>query len=193
MIRIGIVILIFLSPLIVISPSSAVEIQNLRSGLVCETQADVRGSKLHVGWICVDTEEIYVTGQGRCMFNQLWEPCVWYGFEFDYENAEEGTVVSCTATWQIAGDEGGPERIVEEKTQSAEWSFSLEPGDGHHFWPQYVTLRARLREAREDTEETACSIDGEEVFRFRITKIFPEINREILDNSLRRAFYLDRQ
>ena len=105
MIRISKIFLIVLTAWVSSGPCFALEIQNFRSGLVCEFEEEISDIEIPISWICVETETVYVTGQGRCVYDSRDEHCTWYGYEFDYTDATEGDEISCTYTSVLPGNE----------------------------------------------------------------------------------------
>lgn len=85
----------------------------------------------------METETIYITGQGQCTYDGRKEKCTWYGFEFDYSNASEEDEITCVSTSSAPTNIGTPKGVDEEDVTVYEWSYTLSPGNGHHFNPQY--------------------------------------------------------
>ena len=167
--------------------SSAIEVQNFRAGLVCEARLDIEGSDvgLPVGWICFETEAIYMTGQGRCVYDRQEKHCSWYGFEFDYKGATEGDEIQCRSTSTLPTDIGNPSAEKAEDTTTYEYSLVLPAGDGHFYNPQYSVFSPGGVELA-DTDETVCSFEGKELFRFRFTIIYPSLTEKAVDDSIER-------
>ncbi len=187
MVRISIFSLLALTVGISAGPVFALEIQNFRAGLVCELELEISDDvDLPVEWICFETETVYITGQGRCVYNQEDKHCTWYGFEFDYTGAVEGDEISCTSTSVLPANLGSPKGIDEEDVTVSEWSYSLPPGDGHHYNPQYSVFGMQDETETVDSDETVCTYDGKELYRFRFTKIYPALREKNARDSLRR-------
>lgn len=186
MIRKGIWFLLFLTVGISAGPGFALEIQNFRSGLVCELELELSDVDMPIEWICFETETVYITGQGRCVYDRKDEHCTWYGYEFDYTGAVEGEEIFCTSTSVLPHNEGTPKGVNKQDVTYSEWSYSLPPGDGHHYNPQYSVFGFQDEIESLDSDETVCSIYGKELFRFRFMTIFPALDEKPVENSVRR-------
>lgn len=179
---------VFLALVVGISagPGFALEIQNFRSGLVCELELEISDDvRLPVEWICFETETVYITGQGRCVWNREDKHCTWYGFEFDYTDAVEGDEILCKSTSALPGNLGSPTGIDEEDVTVSEWSYSLPPGDGHHYNPQYSVFGMQDEAETVNSGETVCTLDGKELYRFRFTKIYPALRQKTIEDAVR--------
>jgi len=71
--------------LLAANPASATEVSDFRSGLVCDPGEH--------GWICLRTEDIHLTGQGKCVYAKQEMPCTWYGFSFHYSDNKPGALL----------------------------------------------------------------------------------------------------
>ncbi len=183
--------MLVLTTALTIAPCYAVEIQNFRSGLLCEMDQESAVGDVSISWICLETETIYITGQGQCTYDGQAKKCTWYGYEFDYSNASEEDEITCVSTSSLPVNIGTPKGVDAEEVTVYEWSYTLPPGNGHHFNPQYSVAAAHLDRQSVNDEETVCSVDGKELYRFRFTIIFPALTedtlRERLSRHLRKA------
>lgn len=177
-------VLVLTTPLTV-APCYAVEIQNFRSGLLCDIDVEVATGDVPISWICLETETIHITGQGQCTYDGQEEKCTWYGYEFDYSNARAEDEITCVSTSSVPTNIGSPRGVEAENVTVHERSYTLPPGSGHHFNPQYSVARARLDE-QSVHDETVCSVDGKELYRFRFTKIYPVLSEDTLGEMLYR-------
>jgi hypothetical protein len=145
----------------------AAEITNFKSGLVCFDGKELTG-------VCHVTEDIYITGQGTCVYNRERKPCTWYGFSFDYKKAKPGTEILCKYKTSQKIADGNPKEIRNPSTDSGEYTIKLENESGHFFNPQYslFTGYATLADSILATE-TVCSIDGKQVFSYKTREHFP--------------------
>lgn len=168
------------------APSHALEIDNFRSGLLCDIDEEFSFGDVPIRWICFETEIIYVTGQGQCTYDGREEKCTWYGYEFEYSGATEDDEISCVSTSSLPGNVGNPKGVDETGVTVYEWSYKLPPGDGHHFNPQYSVAAASLDQETIRPEETVCSVDGKELYRFRTTTIFPAVTEKTVRNAFDR-------
>jgi hypothetical protein len=144
------------------------EIENFKSGLVCPDRTGDVGK----GWICFETEDVAVTGQGRCTYNGEEAPCTWYGFQFDYRNAGSGERISCVTTSSEPIYYGDPDNADEAAVTTKEWAFELEPGSGRYYNPQY-SLSAPQRDQTLVSDETVCSANDGIIFRYKIRTTYP--------------------
>jgi len=167
-------------------PCYAVEIQNFRSGLLCDVDEEFPIGKVPIRWICVETETIYITGQGRCTYDGRKEKCTWYGFEFDYSDAGEEDEITCASASSLPANIGTPTGVEENDVTAHEWSFTLPPGNGHYFNPQYSVAAASLDQQTSNDTETLCSVNGKELFRFRRTIIYPALTKDTVRETLNR-------
>ncbi len=146
----------------------AVEIENFKSGLVCPYHPEKDG-----GWICVETETVYITGQGTCVFGEVKKRCNWYGFEFDYSNITEDIEVSCISKHSKIGTFGNPDRITSDDVKVSDYKITLKPNDNHFFNPQFSTFNFSSDTKNVTHTETNCSVEGEEVFSFKFDLVYP--------------------
>src|SRR3546814_7048738 len=108
-----------LAMILTVAPCHALEIQNFRSGLLCDVDKKFTTGDIPISWICFETETIYVTGQGQCTFDGQEKKCSWYGYEFDYSNASEEDEIKCVSTSSVPvpiGTPKGAEKRSEEHT-----------------------------------------------------------------------------
>lgn len=155
-------------------PSSATEVADVRVGLVCDPGKN--------GWICIQTEDIHLTGQGKCVFNKQEMPCTWYGFSFQYWDNKPGTQLVCNYKTALPWTMGNPTQVVEGQTTEGTYSLPLEGTNGRFYNPQYRIYGLRDRGQPIDVISTRCSIDGKEVVNFRfniITGEIPEARRDL--------------
>jgi hypothetical protein len=155
--------LVFLS----VSQINAAEIINFKSGLICSDGKELIG-------VCHNTEDVYVTGQSMCVWNGESKPCTWYGFSFDYKKAKPGTEILCKFKLSKNIADGNPNEIRSKSTNSGEYKIKLEKESGHFFNPQYFlfTGYSNLSDSV-ITSETVCSIEGKQVFSYKIKAHFP--------------------
>jgi hypothetical protein len=147
--------------------ANAAEISNFKAGLICSDGKDFIG-------VCHTTEDIYITGQSTCVFNKEYKPCTWYGFSFDYAKVKPQTELLCKYKTSQNIMDGNPKEIRSDSTNSGEYTIKLEGESGHFFNPQYF-LFAGYRKLSDSTitTETVCSIEGKEVFKYKIKAHFP--------------------
>ena len=146
--------------------SSALEIERFESGLACT-------DGYSFGWICHDTEEIHVTGQGRCVWDGETLPCTWYGFEFDYSGNHDDITIECNFSASEAGSSGNPAGVIEDESDSGSYSFKLEGEQGTFFNPQYMLLSTRPAEKALLRTDTTCKAGDTVLFEFGFNIHFP--------------------
>lgn len=146
---------------------AATEVSDFKFGLVCDP------GKAHA-WICHETEDIQVTGQGRCVYDGKQFPCTWYGFSFNYTNNIPGTELECEYTSTLPRDMGNPEGVVARNVATGKYSLTLEHVEGRVYNPQYTILGVRAPDDDVlDSTTTKCSIAGKKVAVFRLNRIIP--------------------
>src|SRR5687768_5008900 len=115
-------------------PCAAIEVANVRSGLVCN---DASRSTAGGGWVCHETQDILVTDQGRCTYDGKQRPCTWIGFEFDYAHAGEGTKLQCVSESSAPTRTGNPQAELAVEVTSQPFELELAGASGHFFNPMY--------------------------------------------------------
>ena len=172
--RIWLTIIAFLLATAPNGMSQELQIDNFRSGLDCR-YADPN-AQADIGWICFETETILMTGQGRCVFNGETRACNWYGYEFDYTNAQPDEEISCIVTSSEVGTIGNPDEVEAQNTKTYEYSYKLEGKDGHLYNPQYSIFSTAPAENHSIVNHTICSLNERELFQFRFEKLYPTEN-----------------
>lgn len=145
----------------------AIEITDFKFGLVCPN------ADSNVGWVCHETKDILITGQGQCVFDGNKVPCTWYGFSFNYANARASDVIRCTYTMSQPVTMGNPTGIVSRETNEGKYEFSVPVGAGSFFNPQYSVFAIEKRGRETQQEHTECRINGKPAFSFDANFIFP--------------------
>ena len=148
--------------------SSAIEIQNFKSGLMCGINKD------EMGWVCFEQEEINVTGQSTCLSGEDVLKCTWYGYSFDYVDAKPGQKVSCKYWDSEPVTNVNLEGAEEESKKYFEFSFILDKSQGHFTNPQYSVLGVSgTNKAKKITQEVVCSSEGVELYSYKFETIYP--------------------
>lgn len=164
--------LILLGASIFSLPVAAQEITNFRSGLACLNSSF--GSKdFGKRSICVDTEIIPITGQSVCVFNGEDRPCTWYGFEFEYKNANGVQKIICSNTSDRPGDVGGPDGISAKDVSAIEYTLELKGDSGRVFNPQYSVYRPGTQNSEEVIDKTVCRVGERKLFEFKFRIMYP--------------------
>ncbi|HET9581377.1 MAG TPA: hypothetical protein VFP76_00990 [Gemmatimonadota bacterium] len=86
--------------------------------------------------IC-ESRDVLVRGEDICIWSGERRSCTWWGFEFDYENADPSVPLTCTTTRSVPGDEGNYEGIRNKNATTATGETPLGSENGHQFSPGY--------------------------------------------------------
>jgi len=139
-----------------------VAISNLKVGMVCGKLSDPE--------ICAETNDIQVTGEGRCVFVGKVIPCTWYGYSFDYQSNGKPVKLQCNSTSSVPVNEGNPRELIKASSQYGEFELEL-TGDSSHFVnPLYSGSNSSFRDA---IKTTSCSYKGKEIFSYKVTLHYP--------------------
>ena len=150
-----------------IGSANSIEISNFKSGLFC-TDLET------FGWVCHETEQIYVTGQSKCIYDNGSIPCTWHGFEFDYKNHKEGDIISCKLESSRIFSLGNPEGVLSNDTTSDEYELEIPYGSGHFYNPQYVGLSVVTTSEDIEKQDTVCYSNDKEIFRYTKQFVYPK-------------------
>ena len=156
------------------SRTIATEIDNFAFGLVCTDDSTF-------AWVCFETRDVHVTGQGRCVYDNNLYPCTWFGFEFDYSGAEPGDTIEGTSTSNRPINTGNPNETIAENTSTTEFQLTLDLIEGHFYNGQYSVLTVNAPPLE---EEITCSLKGEQLLKFSYRVLYPPLDPE-RDVSLR--------
>ncbi len=156
------------------TPAGAIEIQNFKAGLNCFANQEVDAENPKTGWICFTDNTIHITGQGECVYNGVKQRCTWYGYEFDYIDASDDEVITCTNTSSQPVDFGDPEKVISSDASTYEYSFKLKPGAGHFYNPQYSLMFVSGDAETVVEDETVCRSGDQEVLRFQFKFVYPQ-------------------
>ncbi len=148
------------------SHAMGLDISNFKSGLACTDSKTF-------GWICHETEEIHITGQGRCTWNGEEKACTWHGFQFDYSGNTKDTIIECEYESSAMLNEGNPDEVIADNVDKGSYSFSVDGEEGHFFNPQYFIFAVQPINSSRLYSETTCSVSGKHVFSYKLTAIFP--------------------
>ena len=154
-------------------PAQALDIRNAKAGLICFNSSPEAKS---AGWVCHETQDVHVTGQGRCVYDGQPRQCTWTGFEFDYVAETERTVLNCVSENSRPITHGNPREIIAENTRSNTFELPLEGRQGHFFNPMYYVLSLRAPDDRVLIDTLTCSHEGAVVFRNTFKVHFPTLS-----------------
>lgn len=113
-------------------------ITNLRSGPVCEAGTAEIG-RAPSDRICPD-RDIAIRGKDTCVFDGEEKRCTWWGFEFDYENADPEEPLVCVWTRSLPVNEGNYEEVRSRSIATDTVRYDLEGTSGHFFFPGFDTF-----------------------------------------------------
>ena len=146
---------------------SAFEISNFKSGLACSDENTI-------GWICFETDNILVTGQGTCVYGKEKIPCTWYGYEFEYTGNSAEVILNCEVKFPKPTTLGNPEGITHEDTDRVEFELEFPDTEGRFFNPLYIGLNDSVIGSEDQEISTTCLFQNEVIFEFTTKIIYPE-------------------
>ena len=156
-------------------------IENFKSGLLCPNPSSGEVDPKHHRHTCFETEYIVITGQGQCPLGQDELPCTWYGFEFDYKNAQPDQNLYCTVKTEYTETFGKQKKIANKPEKAHEYVLKLNASDTHLFYPQYTLFNPSSETTISEIQSTTCSDGSREVINYTQTLIYPEKNRKTAD------------
>jgi len=111
--------------------------------------------------VCVTSNDIQITGKGRCKYGDQEMACTWYGFSFDYKPTGAPLELDCLATTDIPRDYVNIHGVEAINVTSLSFKLSLD-GSGHILHDQYSgwSPDAKL----EENLKQVCSFKGTKVF-----------------------------
>jgi hypothetical protein len=154
--------------LVACSQVSALEISNFKSGQMCGINKD------DMGWVCFESEEIYVTGQSSCQSQDRIFKCTWYGYSFEYSGAKQGQEISCKYTTSKPVYGVSLDSADSEPSTTSTYTFGLQDEEGYFVNPQYSALRTSGSSRPQKLFHKAeCSSEGKRVFDYQFISIYP--------------------
>jgi hypothetical protein len=139
------------------------QISDFTFGLICSDSLD----SPHV---CSKTNDIVVTGNGRCVYDRKVVPCTWYGYEFDYHLPKDSITLACRWSSSDRQNIGNPDSIVAENVRDGTYELVLKGRAGHFINPQY---RAPERIAGATEVFQVCASGGKDLFAVTYRLRFP--------------------
>lgn len=130
-----------------------VVISNFKRGLICGPN--------NAQYICVQSDDIQVTGEGHCIYDKRDIACTWYGYSFDYVPLREPVELDCDVTSSVAQDFGNPEGVQAKNSTSMTYKLHLD-GGGHLFHSQYAGWFPRQK--GDEDMKLVCAYNAEKVF-----------------------------
>jgi len=155
--------------LFISAPLSATEIYDFKSGLVCPANDNKK-------WICHETQDVFITGQGRCKYNEKPFHCTWYGFSFRYRNNTPGAKLVCEVSQSDLANYGNPKEVTSINSNSTKYEIPLDNESGYFMNPQYSIFKAHKPEFSLVSESTVCSINNKHAAEFSFNFHYPKVN-----------------
>lgn len=114
------------------------QVWNFRSGPVCDAGSAEIG-RAPSDRIC-EARDVPVRGKDTCVFNGEETRCTWWGFEFDYANANPDVPITCVWTRSRPVDEGNYEGVRKHSVATDTTDLKLEAASGHYFFSGFDTF-----------------------------------------------------
>ena len=105
---------------------AGIRISNFVSGPVCQLEDGRRE-------ICEQAVDIEVSGESRCNWAGQERRCTWFGFQFDYEDADPTTPIVCSYTRSRPSNEGNRDGVRQRNAMEGTYTLELEAESGHLF------------------------------------------------------------
>lgn len=160
----------FLVSLIVLFSAnvSGLDISDFKSGHMCGINKD------DMGWVCFESEDIYVTGQSSCQSQSEVVKCTWYGFSFEYSNAKVGQEITCHYTKSKPVYDVSLSSSSDEPSSASSYTFKLAESEGYFVNPQYsVLVTSDNNQELRLTTTAECFSEGKSLFSYKFTSIYP--------------------
>ena len=121
-------------------------------------------------FIYEESQRINYTENGECVFNGHQVACMWHGFILEYDSNGKDVELDCIGFQSVPSDIGNPNEITHRNSHEYKYTIPLSGDENTFINPQYVVGRSGTGEVN---SATVCSIDGEPVFKFKRTFIYP--------------------
>ncbi len=133
-------------------------ISNFVSGPVCHYDNGTEE-------VCNQAEDIDIKGESYCDWSGEQRRCTWFGFQFDFENADPSVPIECDYMRSRASAEGNWERVREKNASTGSFTYELETSNGHFYNPMFELYSAPPGGAVIIVStEFQCTYDGKPVF-----------------------------
>lgn len=153
--------------------SSALEIENVKSGMFCQNSENI-----HHAYVCNDKERTYVMKYRKCIPNDNKIPCMSSGFEFDYKDMTEEAKITCKTTYKFSDDDLKKSEVSENKFNMFNESWTYEPKfksrDGHYVFPVSTVMYYSLEPPYKRVEQTACFYHDNVIFEYQYEIVYPK-------------------
>lgn len=143
-------------------------VHDVVSGLICgRPGVDQR--------VCFATSTIYVTGEGRCVYDGRDVPCTWFGVSFHYDARDSTDTLTCKWTSSYPVDEGNPGSVRSAQVSTGTLQMVLLKADHYHFEPLYAVLPTDPRAiGMVVTTRYSCASAGHTMADFTFEQHYPE-------------------
>jgi hypothetical protein len=112
------------------SCDAVLRILDFVSGPVCHNQDGTEG-------ICKQAEDIPIKGESVCDWSGEKRRCTWFGFQFDYENADPRIPIDCDYVRSQPSTEGNWKGVRDANVSTGSFSYELDSSDGHFYNPMF--------------------------------------------------------
>lgn len=150
---------------------SSIRIWNFVSGEVCRGEGDAEVGQTPSDRVCA-SQTVPIRGRDICIWAGEERRCTWFGFEFDYENADPHEPITCVWTRSRPVDEGNWEEVRNRGITTDTVQVKLQDVSGHHFEPGYNLFGAVPDPWVVVTMYYDCTYRGETVFAPHYRLIF---------------------
>jgi hypothetical protein len=144
------------------TPPTRVVISDFKHGSICGPN--------NAQYLCTQSDDIAVTGEGHCIYDKQDIACTWYGYSFDYVPLREPIALDCNLTTDVAGDFGTPEGVQSKHATSMTYKLHLD-GTGHLFHSQYAGWFPGLK--GDENMNLVCTYNADKIFdvEFRLHRL----------------------
>jgi hypothetical protein len=150
------------------SHAHALEIKDLKVGLICAI------NKVDMGWVCIEEENIEITGQSSCIANGKEEKCTWYGYSYRYEAEQAGEQIECKYNYSKPVN---PVNIYTKEATSdvGTFNYKLPKKSGYYINAQYSQLAVAKKGENETISKVECFHNNKLLFKYGFKTILPTI------------------
>ena len=145
-------------------PSSDFRISNFHQGLIGQGKAGEPA-------VVKEGNAFPYAVNGTCNASGKRLPCMWHGFEFDYEGAADLHVLTCTVESSTPYTAVDPTKTYGEGVSTFNYPLKLKGRRGHFINPQYTVWPESKGTPQRSV--TRCEYGEQEVLRFEFTIELP--------------------
>ena len=147
-------------------PIYANEILNFKFGLVCPDKENKSA------WICHETKEIKITGQGVFTLYKKRDPCAWYGVSFKYTKHNINEEIKCIGKSSIPFTLGNPEGKDKISSREHKYTLDLKGKDGSYVNSQYTMYNTKSLKNNIQKYSSECFIGNKLACKYESSVIF---------------------